>query len=121
MARRGQTYGTRSDDPSADVPATDRPTGGVGLPFMAFNVAFEQQFEFIQASCANYAGFPGVPEGTPEPGVDGVMGQGPRVPISCPVVWGRSGYKTVPDIAQTVTMKGGEYFFMPSLAFLRDL
>jgi Dyp-type peroxidase family len=121
MARRGQTYGRRSDDPIADVPATSRPTGGVGLLFMAFNVAFEQQFEFIQADCANFAGFPGVPKGTPEPGVDGVIGQGPRGPISCPLVWGRSDFKTVPDIAQAVTMKGGEYFFMPSLAFLRDL
>jgi hypothetical protein len=29
--------------------------------------------------------------------------------------------KTVPAVPRAVTMKGGEYFFMPSLAFLRHL
>lgn len=38
MARRGQTYGQRSDDPDADVPPTARPTGGVGLLFMAYGL-----------------------------------------------------------------------------------
>jgi Dyp-type peroxidase family len=121
MARRGQTYGTRPDHPNAHLPPSSRPTGGVGLLFMAFNVELEEQFEFIQATSANDAGFPVVPKGTPQPGVDGVIGQGARVPISCPLVWGENDFRTVPDVAQAVTMKGGEYFFMPSLAFLREL
>ena len=33
MARRGQTYGQRSDDPGADLPLSARPTRGVGLLF----------------------------------------------------------------------------------------
>ncbi len=37
MARRGVTYGERPDDPNADVPPAARPSGGVGLLFMAFN------------------------------------------------------------------------------------
>jgi Dyp-type peroxidase family len=121
MARRGQTYGTRADDPNADLPPSKRPTGGVGLLFMAFNVDIEQQFEFIQADCANNPGFPGVPHGTPEPGVDGVMGNGPRGPINSPLEWGGSDTRATRNIAPVVTLKGGEYFFMPSLAFLRSL
>src|SRR5919107_6400840 len=33
MARRGQSYGQRSDDPGADLPLSARPTRGVGLLF----------------------------------------------------------------------------------------
>ena len=46
MARRGIPYGVRTDldDPSLDT----KPTGGVGLLFMAYQSSLEAQFEFIQ-------------------------------------------------------------------------
>ena len=48
MARRGQTYGKRTDDPNDDeLPLSARPTGGVGLLFMAFNS------EHLQASSSS--------------------------------------------------------------------
>lgn len=124
MARRGQTYGKRTGNLNDDDPAT-KPTGGVGLLFMAFNANLEEQFEFVQKNWANNAGFPRH-TGPLEPGLDLIIGQGKRPAMSCPTRWdakvGQPGqFKTVDPVEEAVTMKGGEYFFMPSLPFLRSL
>ncbi|MBO3750095.1 Dyp-type peroxidase [Streptosporangiaceae bacterium NEAU-GS5] len=117
MARRGQTYGTRADHPWDDAPPETRPTGGVGLLFMAFNSSLQNQFEFMQSAWANTPGFPA--DGT---GHDPVIGQGKRTgKVRFPESWGAT--KLSPSqvqVPQTVTMKGGEYFFMPSLAYLKN-
>jgi Dyp-type peroxidase family len=121
MARRGQTYGKRVDDPSDEsVPITKRPTGGVGLLFMAFNTDIANQFEFTQQSWANSAGFPEAPTGT-TPGLDDVIGQGVRTKQKYATKWGVPTFAEGDPFPQAVTMKGGEYFFMPSLTFLRSL
>jgi Dyp-type peroxidase family len=129
MARRGQTYGVRTDGPN-DGRTDNKPTGDVGLLFMAFNAELDQQFEFTQRSWANNPGFPKVPASRATPGLDLVMGQGARSGIDCPLVWGADfntptgvspEHEETTAIAQAVTMKGGEYFFMPSLPFLRGL
>lgn len=70
MARRGQTYGERSE---GDLPET-----GVGLLFMAFNSDLNKQFEFTQHTWANNPGFPEPGEGESAPGLDQVIGQGDR-------------------------------------------
>jgi Dyp-type peroxidase family len=124
MARRGQTYGVRTDNPN-DGATENKPSTNVGLLFMAFNSDIAQQFEFTQITWANNPNFPQV-MGGPQPGVDPLIGQvandGPRPAMSCPVHWGdASSAKTVTATPRVVTMKGGEYFFMPSLAFLRAL
>ncbi|MFD5494159.1 Dyp-type peroxidase [Streptomyces sp. NPDC001812] len=112
LARRGQTYGERAEG--------DLPESGVGLLFMAFNSELGQQFEFVQRLWANNAGFP--QHGTaPQPGLDPVIGQGSRLPQTWPQAWGDDESQEVPAPEQAVTMKGGEYFFMPSLPFLRSL
>ncbi|SDY84411.1 Dyp-type peroxidase family [Amycolatopsis xylanica] len=122
MARRGQTYGERLDDPNADLPPSARPSGGVGLLFMAFNSNIGQQFDFVQTNWANGAGFPRVPDGASNPGRDLVIGQGPREDDpTYATEWGSDVTKTAAPSPQAVTLKGGEYFFMPSLAFLRGL
>ncbi|MFB4287541.1 Dyp-type peroxidase [Nonomuraea sp. ATR24] len=118
MARRGQTYGERADDPWDDAPPHTRPSGEVGLLFMAFNSSLLDQFEFTQQSWADNPDFE-----RPATGHDPVIGQGARdVKVTFPKVWGEPEqsppHRQVP---QTVTMKGGEYFFMPSLAYLRGL
>ncbi len=123
MARRGQTYGVRTDDPN-DGKTDNKPTKDVGLLFMAFNADIAQQFEFSQSTWANNPGFPKVPAGFKPPGLDLVIGQGARPNIQCPVIWGEDEVgemKTVSPLPQAVTMKGGEYFFMPSLPFLKAL
>jgi Dyp-type peroxidase family len=120
MARRGQTYGRRLDDPSADLPPIVRPSKDVGLLFMAFNSDLGNQFEFTQRLWVNNPGFPGTADGS-QPGLDPVLGQGPRPGSNYAPEWGRNGATAVDPVPQAVTMKGGEYFFMPSLAFLRSL
>ncbi|MET8006923.1 Dyp-type peroxidase [Nonomuraea glycinis] len=118
MARRGQTYGQRDDDPWDDAPPHARPSGEVGLLFMAFNSSLQDQFEFTQQSWANNPGFEVF--GT---GHDPIIGQGERdIKVTFPKAWGKPGMSPPQrQVAQTVTMKGGEYFFMPSLAYLRAL
>ena len=119
MARRGQNFGTRSDDINATLPPSARPTGGVGLLFMAFNSELSNQFEFTQSAWANSPSFPF--GGASDPGLDQVIGQGPRPRTKCPLKWDKAATKTVDAAPQAVTMKGGEYFFMPSIAFLKAL
>ncbi len=124
MARRGQTYGHRSDDPNGEVEPEDRPSGGVGLLFMAYNADLGNQFEFTQAAWANNPAFPFTSPTQPV-GLDQVIGQGPRPDdLHCPVSWGGGGGDNLAPAAQapqSVTLKGGQYFFMPSLAFLASL
>lgn len=125
MARRGQTYGVRTDNPNDGI-LDNKPERDVGLLFMAFNSDIAKQFEFTQVSWANNPNFPQVPAGSPPPGVDPVIGQtlgdAIRADITCPVRWGDPGSAaTVANVPRTVTMKGGEYFFAPSLDFLRNL
>jgi Dyp-type peroxidase family len=122
MARRGQTYGVRTDDPN-DGALSNKPMKNVGLLFMAFNANIAQQFEFAQKTWANSPGFPKVPLGRAAPGLDMVIGQGPRPTIDGPKVWGAdfavtAQHKVVAAMPQAVTMKGGEYFFMPSVPTL---
>jgi deferrochelatase/peroxidase EfeB len=131
MARRGQTYGERLDDPNDDsVPPALRPTRDVGLLFMAFNANINiqddfglSQFDFTQSSWANFPGFPGIPMGVtaPAPGLDPVIGQGARPPQTYVNEWAGSAATQVTAIPQAVNLRGGEYFFMPALAFLRSL
>jgi Dyp-type peroxidase family len=125
MARRGQTYGVRTDNPN-DGRIDNKPDKNVGLLFMAFNSDIGNQFEFTQKNWANNPGFPRVPAGFPSPGVDPVIGQmpsdGQRPDMEGTTEWGNpAALMTTPAVQRAVTMKGGEYFFMPSLAFLRAL
>jgi Dyp-type peroxidase family len=119
MARRGVTYGERPDDPDADIPPAERPSGGVGLLFMAFNSVLGNQFEFTQALWADNPGFPANKGVTA--GLDPVIGQGEREPSDYVAQWGGSEHRTAGPAPQAVTLRGGDYFFMPSLAFLRSL
>ena len=125
MARRGQTYGVRTDDPN-DGQFDNKPEKDVGLLFMAFNVDIAQQFEFAQKNWANSPSFPKVPVGRTAPGLDMVIGPGVRPTIDGPKQWGANfavaaQHKVVAAAPQAVTMKGGEYFFMPSLPTLSAL
>lgn len=124
MARRGQTYGERTDGLN-DGKIDNKPTKGVGLLFMTFNADIGEQFEFVQQNWGNFGGFPQVPGGVGAPGPDLVIGNGTRPDIECPVQWGSAigvpPRRTTRAPKAAVTMKGGDYFFMPSLAFLRAL
>lgn len=110
MPRRGITYGTRAPDLS------DRPSGGVGLLFMAYNVDIGRQFEFTQQAWANNPNFV-----RPSTGRDPVIGSG-TAGHEWPTSWDNpEAGVTAFDFGEFVKFLGGEYFFAPSLSFVKSL
>jgi Dyp-type peroxidase family len=137
MARRGITYEDKARVHPNDLPEAESmaeftakvepllPEGDVGLLFMAYNAKLDQQFVFTQKSWANSTGFPRVPAGASPPGMDGTIGQPPTPGDVHHYVkeWDNpaSPAVTFKGFNDFVIMKGGEYFFAPSLHFLRGL
>jgi Dyp-type peroxidase family len=142
IARRGVAYGGPLSDFSQDF--NRLPRIGVGLLFMCYQSDIWEQFEFIQRLWCNNPIFlkPGLKGSTnntnyDKTGLDAVIGQrqgnqadpligeAPEPPKNWPASYGQPTVK--PDIApenqfgQFVTLKGGEYFFSPSLTFLKSL
>jgi Dyp-type peroxidase family len=144
IARRGITYGgplSAADD------LDDLPEKGVGLLFMCYQSDIWEQFEFIQRFWCNNPNFlePGKSDITKTPanpnydktGLDAVIGQkqgeqadpvigeAPQPPQNWPQEWGKATHKPHIELenqfGQFVTLKGGEYFFSPSITFLRNL
>ena len=115
LTRRGIPYGTRKFNPDAEQSIEDLPSGGVGLLFMCFGNSIANQFAFIQKSWVNNEGF--VTGGV---GADPVIGQGGTIPQHWPNAWGGPATQAF-DFHGFVTLKGGEYFFAPSLPFLCKL
>lgn len=119
MVRRGITYGKRSKHPnSPSLTSAQMPTKDVGLLFMAYQNDIGNQFEFTQAQWVNSKNFV-----QPNTGIDPVIGQGSAGGQRCPVEWG-GGAATARkafDFRGFVTMKGGEYFFAPSISGLKAL
>ena len=120
MARRGIPYGTRNaelNDEGKIIELKDKPVGGVGLLFMAYQSDFENQFEFTQKSWANNPNFVKL-----NTGIDPVIGQGAgaSTPQQQPINWNSETKKPI-DFHGFVTMKGGEYFFAPCISFFRNL
>lgn len=124
LVRRGMPYGQRSRpaDAQGQAPADLPRDGEVGLLFMAYQRDIGNQFEHLQARWANArrplaAG--------PAHGIDPLAGQaahgGQR---ACPH-WGASGTDAARtqavDLHGFVTMRGGGYFFAPSISMLRGL
>jgi Dyp-type peroxidase family len=121
MARRGITYGTRDaelDEKGNIIELKDKPVGGVGLLFMAYQSDIGNQFEFTQSLWANNPDF--VKSGT---GIDPVIGQqnsGSFPPLQQSVAWNNARKEPI-DFHGFVTMKGGEYFFAPCISFFKNL
>ncbi len=115
MARRGIPYGKRTDDPN-DGRLDNKPTGGVGLLFMAYQSDIENQFEFTQVMWANNGAFRNL--GT---GIDPIIGQPPAGGAQrYPKEYGKSLSEPF-DFSGFVTMRGGAYFFAPSISFLKHI
>jgi Dyp-type peroxidase family len=116
IVRRGISYGSREADFS------DAPETGVGLLFMCYQASIGQQFERIQRNWANRADFPNdtLPNRS---GLDPTIGQNltARAPGEFAATWGDGSSRKAIALPSFVTLKGGEYFFAPSLAFLRGL
>ncbi|MGA0558746.1 Dyp-type peroxidase [Larkinella sp. VNQ87] len=120
MARRGIPFGTRTDDPS-DGQIYNKPEKGVGLLFMSYQASIENQFEFIQKSWANNSKFPNFDPQKLD-GLDPIIGQGlPRVEGTYATKYGDLSTLKSAAFGQFVHMKGGEYFFAPSMNFLENV
>jgi len=124
MARRGIPYGQRDVSTEFDCQPEQFPDGGgVGLLFQSFQGSLENQFEFIQKNWVNNTDFPPVETGQQVAGIDPLIGQGPtgsKRTNAWPATWGSETTKVL-SFPAMVTMKGGEYFFAPSLTMLRSL
>jgi Dyp-type peroxidase family len=95
----------------------NRPETGVGLLFMCYQADLAKQFEFIQSTWVNNGDIGGRLVGQ-----DGIIGQGPNATIkTLPTQWGDTTPFTPIQFGGHVTMKGGEYFFTPSISFLTSL
>jgi Dyp-type peroxidase family len=115
MARRGIPYGDRTDDPNDGILA-NKPTGGLGLLFMAYQRDLENQFEFTQRFWVDNKDFR-----NPGTGIDPILGQPPGAgPQRYPKVYGVSLSEPF-DFSGFVTMRGGAYFFAPSVSFFKRL
>jgi len=112
IARRSLTYGSH-------VPVTEPleslPAHGVGVLFMCYQASIRHQFAFMQSQWANAVAFP---QG--EVGADALVGQGMRRFHQWP-----QRHDTLTEIrspfGQFVHLKGGEFFFAPSLPFFANL
>ncbi|AUD05139.1 Dyp-type peroxidase [Spirosoma pollinicola] len=122
IARRGIPFGERQDDPN-DGQLDNKPVlaDGVGLLFMSYQASIINQFEFIQKNWVNNSSFPHLDLSVPD-GLDPVIGQGmPREAGAFPARYGNPLTLTRAGFDQFVHMKGGEYFFAPSMNFLKTV
>jgi Dyp-type peroxidase family len=121
MARRGITYGHRNVNTEVDPLLVQMPEGGVGLLFMSFQKSIIHQYEFIQSSWVNNPNFPNENDG-----IDPIIGQDGDKNISQGVfatVFDTTSKDNMKEKAFSnfVTLKGGEYFFAPSILFLKHI
>lgn len=116
IVRRGIPYGRREIEPKDKPRLEELPTNGVGLLFMCFQSDIQEQYEFLQARCANDEQFP-----VAKTGVDPLIGQGGNGQSQLwPKGWGEP--TTTPfNFMDYVHLLGGEYFFAPSISFLKKL
>ncbi|MFZ0964960.1 MAG: peroxidase [Terriglobia bacterium] len=117
LLRRGREYGSKLTPEEALHPA---PAGEPkpGLHFVAVNANIERQFEFVQNAWMMRTKFDGLTEES-----DPLLGN--REPVrGCPFTNTFSPAqknrvrRRVTDVPQFITVRGGAYFFMPSMRAL---
>jgi len=114
IVRRGIPYGppiARNQDGAPTDP--DAAPSDIGLLFLCAQSDIETQFEHIQGAWANNPNHPP----TKLAGVDAVNAQ------QSGRIFTRTHTKELPNASydRVVNLKGGEYFFAPSISFLRAL
>jgi Dyp-type peroxidase family len=110
ILRRGRPYGASAPDPLPEGDDANR-----GIIFIGLNANIERQFEFIQQTWLNSAKFDSLYDET-DPFV-GPRGDG-KGNMS---IQKSPARERVTGLEKFVTVRGGGYFFMPSLRVLRFL
>jgi Dyp-type peroxidase family len=123
ILRRGRSYGTPVADSMnpSDILKVSNVEGERGLHFLCFNADIGKQFEFIQNAWINNPKFEGLhDERDPITGNHShPLNKKTTGTFSVPQPSGlRDRYTNVPEF---VTVKGGAYFFMPSITALKFL
>lgn len=108
IVRRGLPYG-----PPLPPGATDDGEKR-GVAFMAINASIRYQFEFLQSEWINNGEFTGLSKADVDP-ISGEPRAGSRFRI--PLANGRP--RDIFDLPAFVTLKGGGYYFIPSISALR--
>jgi deferrochelatase/peroxidase EfeB len=120
VLRRGREYGKKlsSDEALQPAPPND---GERGLNFVAVNANIERQFEFVQNAWMMRTKFDGITEES-----DPLLGNREAL-TGCPFTSAFSlpqeiGVRhRIMDIPQFIAVRGGAYFFLPSIRALRYL
>jgi Dyp-type peroxidase family len=119
IMRRGVPYGEWIP-PSPDNAGGGTDEGNHGMIFMALNASIERQFEFVNREWLNYGNDFGL-------GNDKDILTGQRQPDDTVVVQGNAAsFAADPpvmfgNLSRFVVLRGGDYFFIPSLSALRML
>ncbi len=117
LLRRGREYG---DELSPEDALADKPDTSVhGLHFICLNGNIARQFEFVQGAWLMNTKFNGLSEES-----DPLMGNREQVrgcpdPTTFSVPNGNGLREQCTGLPQFVTVRGGAYFFLPSLRALR--
>lgn len=121
MVRRGVPYDGRERDADGNLLEEGEPEKDVGLLFICFQSSIPKQFGFVQANWANTTEFfnkNGV-------GIDPIVGQYEADDVSeyqkWHLIWGSNEGKKAFNFESAVVLKGGEFFFTPSISFLLNL
>ena len=118
LLRRGREYGPAlsPEDALAPAPPDDPPRG---LQFACLNANILRQFEFVQSAWIMSTKFSGLTEES-----DPLLGNREAIP-GCPSTGNftmpaeRGVRRRIAGLPQFVTVRGGAYFFLPSLRALR--
>lgn len=114
IVRRGMPY----DEAGRNNDLSKHPEKGVGLLFLSYQANIARQFETIQT----WANTGVIPVTGVRRGIDGIVGQGKNlIKQDWPTFWESENIVEGNLFEDVVHMKGGEYFFTPSISFLRKL
>jgi Dyp-type peroxidase family len=124
LLRRGRAFGpplTQNLEAAEILAALDGPDDGVerGLHFVSFQASLERQFEFVQQQWCGNPNFAGLhAESDPLIGAHDSKFEGAAAVFTIP---GEPVRRRLGGITRFVQVRGGAYFFMPSVAALRSL
>ena len=115
IIRRARLYG----QPFAGSPTNHKPETEVGLMFTCFNADIGRQFEFISYTWANYPKFLQL-YNDPDPvsGIREVCPPGTEQTFTIPA---KPVNKYITGMKSFVTVRGGAYFFFPSITTINYL
>ncbi|HOZ52600.1 MAG TPA: Dyp-type peroxidase, partial [Chitinophagaceae bacterium] len=115
IIRRGRSYGEAIDAGPNNYKTKDE----VGLHFICVNANIENQFEFIQRTWSNNPSFQNL-YNEPDP----LTGTQENIDKSLTQNFTVQDYPTnrcIQNLPQFVTIRGGAYFFLPSMSAIKYL